>query len=513
MRLRLIYVLVLMLMVALSAPVQAQGVLNYGDTIVGSLSAQAPLAFFTFNGTVGDRVTVVAIGITPDLDPAVSLNSPSQQQLANNDNDTTSADTTDARVTLTLAQTGLHTILVNSVTGVPGDFLIRVFGQPAVAITDVSNTPATVVLGEATQVFSFDADPFAPVTLNISTVAPGLGFSSRIFDDDGQPLALLSGSDLAPVSLNIPPGTGTYTVELTSITPDIAGQVFVSIGTAPGQPVQQPPTIPPPAATEEVTVTDDVCNIGAQTSASVNVRSGPGIDFAVWTTLDAGERLIVTGVFNTWFRVDVPGIGPGWARRDVLTTFGPCDIVPVVSIADVPVLPTITSTPTVSQQPVQATPTATPTATASPTTMQQATATYTPSYTPTTPPAAQVSPEDTRFNNPLNIPLDNTASVLDFVSYPGGDREDRVAWDITGMNSNSSLSGGRARLVISVACFGEGTDQIQFFTGGQTYGCGQTLVDQEVTFNTKTGSVVITAVGGEGTYVQWVLTGTATRTN
>ncbi len=177
-------------------------------------------------------------------------------------------------------------------------------------------------------------------------------------------------------------------------------------------------------------------------------------------------------------------------------------------------------TPTVTQQAATATytPSYTPTvtqqaATATYTPSYTPTATYTPSYTPTTPPAAQVAPEDARFNNPLTIPLDNTTSVLDFVSYPDGDREDRVRWDITGMNQNASLSGGRARLVISVSCFGENTNQIQFFTGGQTYTCGQTIVDQEVTFNSKTGSVIITAVGGEGTYVQWVLTGTATRVN
>jgi hypothetical protein len=163
-------------------------------------------------------------------------------------------------------------------------------------------------------------------------------------------------------------------------------------------------------------------------------------------------------------------------------------------------------------QPIQqATPTYTPSYTP-PAQQQQPTATYTPSYTPTIP-AAQVAPEDAGFNNPLNIQLDSTASVLDFVSYPGGDREDRVRWDIIGMNQNSSLPGGRARLIIAVSCFGQNTNQVQFFTGGQTYSCGQTIVDQEVTAGQKTGSVVITAVGGEGTYVQWVLTGTATRVN
>jgi hypothetical protein len=113
----------------------------------------------------------------------------------------------------------------------------------------------------------------------------------------------------------------------------------------------------------------------------------------------------------------------------------------------------------------------------------------------------------------LNIPLDNTASVTDFVSYPGGDTQDRVRWDITGMNPNVSLSGGRARLTLAVSCFGNGIENVTFFTGGQTYTCGQTIVDREVTYDSRTGQVTITAVAGQGTYVQWVLTGTAVRVN
>ena len=125
----------------------------------------------------------------------------------------------------------------------------------------------------------------------------------------------------------------------------------------------------------------------------------------------------------------------------------------------------------------------------------------------------QIAPDDPRFNNPLDIPLDSTASVLDFVSFPNGDFEDRVRYSVVGMNPNPSLPGGQARLVISATCFGEGNEHIEFFTGGQTFACGQTLVDRIVTADSDTGSVVITAVGGVGTYVQWVLTGTATRTN
>jgi hypothetical protein len=126
---------------------------------------------------------------------------------------------------------------------------------------------------------------------------------------------------------------------------------------------------------------------------------------------------------------------------------------------------------------------------------------------------AGVAPADARFNDPLSVPLDGTVSTTDFVSYPQGDREDRVRFSVTGMNPNAALSGGRARLTIAASCFGTGTQEIRFVTGRQTYACGQTIVDREVTADSSSGSITITAVGGANTYVQWVLTGTAARVN
>ncbi len=125
----------------------------------------------------------------------------------------------------------------------------------------------------------------------------------------------------------------------------------------------------------------------------------------------------------------------------------------------------------------------------------------------------QEAPSDPTFNNPLDIPLDSTASVLEFVSFAGGDTQDKSRFDVIGMNPNPSLPGGRARLVLSANCFGQGTNQVEFFVNGQTFSCGQTIYDQEVTNDSNSGTVTITAVGGVCTYVQWVLTGTATRTN
>ncbi|NLX11962.1 MAG: SH3 domain-containing protein [Chloroflexi bacterium] len=189
-------------------------------------------------------------------------------------------------------------------------------------------------------------------------------------------------------------------------------------------------------------------------------------------------------------------------------------------------MPTDTPTWTATWTPTTPPPTATWTATWTPTVEPEAdqeapvqeeqaiiqpTFTYTPSYTPTTPPPPPTAPPDGNYT--LNIPLDSTTSVTDFVSYPDGDTQDRVSWNITGMNPNSGLSGGQARLILAVSCFGTGTQNVTFFTGGQTYSCGQTIVDREVTNDSRTGSVLITAVSGTNTYVQWVVTGTASRIN
>ena len=558
MRIRVLGIILLVfLMTGLS--IQAQGgVLNYGDNTVGSLTATSPLNLFSFSGTSGDRITIVVIGITPGFDPAISLLSPTQQQLATNDNDPTSPGSTDARITVSLMDTGIHTILVNSVTASSGDYLIRLFGQPAIEATDVSESEVVTSTSGETQVFSINASPDGPLMVTVSTTTPDLLLVVRLFDPTGQSIAVSSGSDN---TLNIPAGDGVYIIEVSPVDPDIVGYVYVGINSIDQTPPPPPPTPPPPASTEEVEAPSGLCMVSAPAGVFVNVRSGPTTDFAVVYSLEPNGSLEVTGAYQGWYRVNTPDVGTGWVFGGVVTTDGSCDAVPVVSGDDVPSDPaqpqqaTPTYTATTDSQPLQATPTytntiqplqatattetgqatatytatlegqqptatqpqqatATSTASYTPTIVpEQATATYTPSYTPTTPPPPQIAPEDARFNNPLNIPLDSTASVLDFVSYPGGDTEDRVRWDITGMNPNSSLSGGQARLVISVTCFGENTDQVQFFTGGQTYTCGQTIVDQEVTNDSRTGSVTITAVGGDGTYVQWVLTGTATRTN
>ncbi len=533
---RILFILVVLLLATVQAV--AQGVITYGSATVVTITPEAPIAIFTFQGNEGDQVTVQGISITPGLDLTATIQS-GAEILINSTSDPYAVSADDVRADVILPSTGTYLVLITSASGSTGDFLLKLAGQPIAEKTIITGIPADVPINAGeTSYYSYTGTADETVILNLVAQSPDLQFLAVVRNNTGQIQTTSSGAS-AIISLV---GEGPYEIALSGITETMTGVVNVDLADISPQPEPTQDAVPtddttdppPPLVTEEVVVDTGACFISA--TSFVNIRSGPSTDDAVITQTTPGQAYAVVSVSGDWYQIDVPNVGTGWVSSTVVTTTGDCSAVPVVGDTTPPTVapPTeviqatetaVAATPTATDVTNQEQPTATqivnqeeptPTYTASYTPTepaQEPTATFTPSYTPTTPPPPQLAPEDARFNNPLNIPLDSTTSVLDFVSYPDGDTEDRVRWDITGMNANSAMSGGRARLVISVTCFGENTDQIQFFTGGQTYSCGSTIVDQEVTFNSKTGSVVITAVGGEGTYVQWVLTGTATRVN
>jgi hypothetical protein len=104
---------------------------------------------------------------------------------------------------------------------------------------------------------------------------------------------------------------------------------------------------------------------------------------------------------------------------------------------------------------------------------------------------------------------DGEVSVADAVSYALGDTEDQVFYRV----DNRFALG---QLEIRAFCDGEGVDNIEFFHsfGGETFNCDPTgvlVVDRLVGPDIPgSGSVTITAVGGEGTFVTWILEGSVT---
>ncbi len=431
---------------------QSGNLLTYGQAVTGSIGANNPLAFYTFNGTEGDLVTIRVISLSPDFDATITLNAPAQPQLAFNDNDPLGPNSRDARVDYRLTRSGIHTILVGSV-GV-GDFVLLLDGRPAAQAEALVGGAITADLAASTSLlYSFSALPEQPAVLTISSETPDFAFVAVVRDSDGRIVAILNGSTGRAATFLVPPGEETYEVEISPASM-VDGTLTIEYAAQTGAAV----TIPAPAPTQD----------GApQATLEATVEAIPEV-----ATEDATQDAAPVAPTLT------PTLAPDQEAPVATLTYTP---------TDVPFTPTYTPTDVPTEVP--------PTAT----------------YTPTDPPPT--APPDANFNNPLTIPLDGSASSSDYVSHPEGDTVDRVRWDITGMNPTTVLSGGRARLVITVSCFGSGTEHVQFFTGGQTYTCGQTIVDREVTNDSRTGQVTITAVGGDATYVQWTLTGSATRIN
>ena len=527
---RITVVLLLTLLVAI-LPTGAQGgAYTLGTTVIGELTTAAPLGFYSFVSTPNQEVTLQVLTVTPGMETTITvLNSVGQQV-------NVSSSGSQVSTAFTTTDASLHTVLIGSTQ--IGQYVLTssvIDVAPVVALqpgidTEISLDPSSLVQ------LSLVADQEVTMVLSATT-----SVSIELF----QAGEISATYGLSPnSSVIVPLGIGGYEILVEAMDVGVLYVSWVETGIVVSA-TQEPP---------------EVDNFGAcrvtPTQGAVRMRSLPNTDSENQGQLQPNEEAFVVGQFQPtgdfiWWQL----ANGYWVRSDVVSELGDCTNIGIVDplLTEESVEATVESTvtndvvatatvlsvsptgtdqsppqaestqtssatvvvpPTVTQPSTQVQPTSTSTPSYTPTNTQPViTATFTPSYTPTTQPAPQVAPDDARFNNPLNIPLDSTASVLDFVSYPSGDTEDRVRWDITGMNPNSSLSGGRARLVISVSCFGENTDQVQFFTGGQTYTCGQTIVDQEVTYNSRTGSVIITAIGGEGTYVQWVLTGTATRTN
>jgi len=455
---------------------------------------------------------------------------------------------------------GIYTLVLQATSG-SGQMLVQV--NSAAPVPLALGTTVVDVTSES-QRFTLENDTpavislVAPDTPDEPGMLPGLVLAHA---EIGEEIIRIQPGMLPGISINLPADTAFILTVQGSETP---GQLTIDWQQEPQDSSSTPESSDSSDASSSESSSDTANESSSHVepcvvyfSSPVNVRPGPGTQYAPpLGTAQTGTTLTATGHNGdySWYQVEYAG-QYGWVALFVNGTEAqgdctglqiasdpgsppPTDSTPYTATPSptytytpggptvTPVPPTATYTPSYTPTatytpggptPTNVPPTATYTYTFTPTQTTaapvQPTATYTPSYTPTTPPAAQQAPPDANFNSPLNIPLDNTASVLDFVSYPDGDTIDRVRFDITGMNQNASLSGGRARLVIAASCFGQGTGNITFFTNGQTFSCGQTLVDREVTYNSRTGTITIEAIGGTSTYVQWVLTGTATRVN
>lgn len=127
------------------------------------------------------------------------------------------------------------------------------------------------------------------------------------------------------------------------------------------------------------------------TASSVNVRSGPGINYPPITTLRQDAVVVVAAKNQTgsWFLIELPGGVKGWISNTVTTAVAEVDMVKVAVAVTIPAPPPATAVPPTATTAVTPTTTATSTRGASPTptaTTSSATPTPTATATATMPP-------------------------------------------------------------------------------------------------------------------------------
>lgn len=61
---------------------------------------------------------------------------------------------------------------------------------------------------------------------------------------------------------------------------------------------------------------------GLISAARLNVRTGPGADFRIVTTLSGGDRIRVTGKDGEWLEIDWPSGAPAWISKDFVAADG-----------------------------------------------------------------------------------------------------------------------------------------------------------------------------------------------
>lgn len=465
---------------------QTIGVLTPGGGQIGSLSAQVPIALYTFQGNQGDLAQITLVGLQTGMTLTASLQDQFQQPVAASVPDAAPGS---ASLNALLPNTGVFSVLVG---GTAGDFVISL---STVATTGAPQLPTDGqqiinIAGAQPVLASFASTPASSLSVTMSASA-GLRYAATLYDGRGQVVGTASSAPQACFAVSA--GDSLYRLLATGLSPEVAGTLTLTFGTscANGAGVPVVPVVPVLPVTQPT-----VCT--AFSASAVNIRAGAGTEFAILGQLSGGNGLPVTGATNNgWLQVQTSS-GTGYVSQSLVTLGGPCGAIPQVSAPQPPAGAT--------QPPVQlstATPPAGPTLTYTPTALADLEPTIAP---PTATTAAQIAPPDS--NYVLVVPLDGSANLSDYVSFPDGDVEDVISYDTSGLNPNVAVSGGRGRLTIVLSCFGTGTQNITFRIDGQNYACGQTFF-RDVNADSDTGAVRVIASGPA--YVQWALSATLPR--
>ncbi len=479
------------LMLALTAaPVMAQGApLADGSGLGGTIDATTPFQFYSVTMNEGDLVSLRVTSLTPGMLPTLSISSPAGQQLAFSSGDPTSIAAGSARIDLRSEQTGTFNVQVGSSNSGTGQFVIT---------ANIIQSSEVVVLTTPT-VLQFSPQQTVIAVTIAQNLESALDFA--IVGDENRLYVAMHGADGSLLSVNIvegtlttpiEPGSGVYTAIITNPAASSASvDVTAILSTGVGSSGSSDGAAAPPPATN-----GDVCTVTTG-EGGTNLRTGPGTNYGVITSLPANTSYTATGQNSGWYTIDYNG-QTGWLAGFVTAQTGPCNTLPLAEAPPAPEGPANPPPPATTEEATGGQPTSAPGQ--STTAPGQATQ---PPVQPTSPPPteapAQVAPPDSSFFVDVSV-KNGQATVSDAVSYPDGDTQDEIFWNIIDFDSVTTAGD----LEVIITCTGTGTENVTFFSGGSNFSCGD-IISRIVTNDSDSGLIRVTAVSGTGTLVNYSL--------
>jgi len=322
---------VFLLIVGLFSTVVAQGtVLAYGSSLSDSYVGN-PITY-TFDGSEGDLISLYVIADEP-LRPTLALAQSNGQPIAFSDRDALSPLLSDARITAVLPADDTYIVtLSNQDNAVTGPYTIALAAaEPFSAISLTGTVEVTIEPDGTDQHFSIAANEDAAQQVRVRELPEGFGFTAQVQSADGQILAAVTGG-LDEIVFTLPAGETDYSLTVGAVDAQIGTEIEVALLDGDGE--AAPPAATEddgpaePATTEEAQAPDDdTCVI---TADGVNVRSGPGTNFAAIGSLTAGVQFIATGQNSGWYNGTFNG-QDAWVAASVVNASAACTDLPEVA--------------------------------------------------------------------------------------------------------------------------------------------------------------------------------------
>lgn len=348
---RMVMALISLCLVALAygaASAQDSTPIQFDQNTIGELSAESSAARYALTVSGGETATVQVLAISPGFVPRFRILNPAGVEILTVANPKGLAS---AGSSAAFADAGTYTIVVEGENGTLGQFVLSLqpgVPQPEPVALSVNQPVSAEVSSESpVRVYRFSITPpdVPPLAIESESDADGAGVLVSLYNEDAGKTIATHDADVNGVLFRLPSVARTYRLEV-RLNGSARAPYTICLGTCDGggllfgaviatqEPVGTEAAPPPGVPT---------CRIVSNTNGAVNIRSGPGTQYAIVGNLPVGQTLPVLGQLSGggWYQVSLVTEQLGWISATVARLDGDCAALPLATApSNAPLAPT-----------------------------------------------------------------------------------------------------------------------------------------------------------------------------